>query len=104
MNTRRPHVKSGIGYKEGAKHNARVNNNGKEFVKFTKESFHQKKQERSKASNNFSHAHNNHANASHVPHMSYHDFDASYVLMKNKFGRVIAKYVGPRNKRSKTCV
>ena len=24
--------------------------------------------------------------------------------MKNKFGRVIAKYVGPRNKKSKTCV
>ena len=104
MNTRRPHVKSGIGYKDGAKHNARVNNNGKEFVKFTKEGSHQKKQERSKASNNFSHANNYHVNASHVPHMTYHDFDASYVLMKNKFGRVIAKYVGPRNKKSKTCV
>jgi uncharacterized membrane protein len=36
--------------------------------------------------------------------MSYHDFDASYVLMRNKFGRVVALYVGPHHKRSKTCV
>jgi hypothetical protein len=36
--------------------------------------------------------------------MSYHDFDASYVLMKNKFGRVIALYVGQQHKRSKSCV
>jgi hypothetical protein len=37
-------------------------------------------------------------------HISYHDFDASYVLMRNKFGRVVALYVGPHHKRSKTCV
>jgi hypothetical protein len=34
--------------------------------------------------------------------MSYHDFDASYVLMRNKFGRVVALYVGPHHKRSRT--
>jgi hypothetical protein len=36
--------------------------------------------------------------------MSYHDFDASYVLMRNKFGRIIDLYVGPHHKKSKTCV
>jgi hypothetical protein len=41
---------------------------------------------------------------SYVSHMSYHDFDASYALMRNKFGRVVALYVGPHHKRSKTCV
>ena len=33
-----------------------------------------------------------------------HDFDASYVLMRNKHGNVFAKYVGPRNKCPKTSV
>jgi hypothetical protein len=42
--------------------------------------------------------------ASHVSHMSYHDFDASYVLMRNKFGKFIILYVGAHHKRSKTCV
>jgi hypothetical protein len=36
--------------------------------------------------------------------MPYHDFDASYVLMRNKLGKIIALHVGPHNKRSKTCV
>jgi hypothetical protein len=36
--------------------------------------------------------------------MSYHDFDASYVLMRNKLGIIIALYVGPHHKRSKTYV
>jgi hypothetical protein len=36
--------------------------------------------------------------------MSYHDFDASYVLMTNKFGKIIALHVRPHHKRSKTCV
>jgi hypothetical protein len=36
--------------------------------------------------------------------MSYHEFDASYVLMKNKFGRIVTLYVGPHHKRSKTYV
>jgi hypothetical protein len=29
MNERRPHIKNGLGYKMGDKHNSRVNNNGK---------------------------------------------------------------------------
>jgi hypothetical protein len=36
--------------------------------------------------------------------MSYHEFNAFYVLMRNKFGRIIALYVGPQQKRSKTFV
>jgi hypothetical protein len=36
--------------------------------------------------------------------MSYYDFDASYILMRNKIGKIIALYVGPHHKRSKTCV
>jgi hypothetical protein len=36
--------------------------------------------------------------------MVYHAFDVSYVLMKNKSGRVIALYVGPHHKRPKSCV
>jgi uncharacterized protein YpiB (UPF0302 family) len=36
--------------------------------------------------------------------MSYHDFDTSYVLMRNKFGRVVALYIGPHHKKAKTCV
>jgi hypothetical protein len=42
--------------------------------------------------------------ASYVSHMSYHEFDASYVVMRNKFGRVVTLYVGPHHKWSKTCV
>jgi hypothetical protein len=41
------------------------------------------------------------ANTSYMP---YHAFNASYVLMKNKHGNVIALYVGPHHKRAKTCV
>jgi hypothetical protein len=36
--------------------------------------------------------------------MSYHDFDTSYVLMRNRFSRVVALYVGSHHKRLKTCV
>jgi hypothetical protein len=36
--------------------------------------------------------------------MSYHDFDASYIFMKNKHGRVIGRYINLHHKRSKTCV
>jgi hypothetical protein len=36
LNARRPHIKSGIGYKNGDKHNSRVNTRGQEFIKFTK--------------------------------------------------------------------
>jgi hypothetical protein len=43
LNIRRSHIKNGIGYKSGDKHNLRVNSNGKEFIKFTKGNSHQKK-------------------------------------------------------------
>jgi hypothetical protein len=36
--------------------------------------------------------------------MSYHNFDASYALMRNKFGRIVILYVVPHHKRSKTYV
>jgi hypothetical protein len=32
LNARRPHMKNGISYKSGDKHNSRVNSNGKEFI------------------------------------------------------------------------
>jgi hypothetical protein len=101
LNARRPHIKSGIGYKTGDKHNLRVNTKGQEFIKFTKANIQQAKKQSIKTTNNASYSY---ANASHISHMSYHDFDASYVLMRNKFGKVIALHVGPHHKRSKTCV
>jgi hypothetical protein len=36
LNARRPHIKSGIGYKNGDKYNSRVNTKDQEFIKFTK--------------------------------------------------------------------
>jgi hypothetical protein len=36
LNAKRPHIKNGIGYKNGDKHNSRVNTKGQEFIKFTK--------------------------------------------------------------------
>jgi hypothetical protein len=97
LNARRPHIKSGIGYKTGDKHNSRVNTRGQEFIKGNIQ--HEKKQS-IKTTNNASYSY---ANASHVSHMSYHDFDASYVLMINKFVKIIALHIGPHHKRSKTC-
>jgi hypothetical protein len=47
LNARRPHIKNGIDYKSGDKHNLRVNSNGKVFIKFTKGNSYQ---EKSKAS------------------------------------------------------
>jgi hypothetical protein len=99
LNTRRSHIKNGIDYKSGDKHNLRVNLNGKEFIKFTKGNSYQDKKQ---SLNNTNHV--SHANVSYVSHMSYHDFDASYVLMRNKYGRVVALYVGAHHKRSKICV
>jgi hypothetical protein len=54
-----------------------------------------------KTTNNASYSY---VNASHVSHMSYHFFDASYVLTRNKFGKIIVLHVGPHHKSSKTCV
>jgi hypothetical protein len=97
MNARRPHIKNGLGYKMRGKHNSRAKNNAQEFIKFNKGNSHQVKQD-NKAT---SHVSNFDSNAS---YMSYHAFDASYVLMKNKHGKIIALYVGPHHKRPKTCV
>jgi hypothetical protein len=44
LNARRSHIKNSIGYKMGDKHNTRVNNNGKKFIKFTKGNSYQVKQ------------------------------------------------------------
>jgi hypothetical protein len=101
LNARRPHIKSGIGCKNGAKNNSRVNTRGQEFIKFTKANVQQEKKQSIKTTNNILYSY---ANTSHVSHMSYHDFDASYVLIRNKFGKIIALHVGPHRKRSKTCV
>jgi hypothetical protein len=101
MNVRRSHIKSGIGYKTGNRHNTRVNIKGQEFNKFTKANVQQEKKQSIKTTNNISYSH---ANASHVSHMLYHDFDASYVLMRNKIDKIIVLHVGPHHKRSKVCV
>jgi hypothetical protein len=101
LNARRSHIKSGIGYKNGDKHNSRVNTKGQEFIKFTKANVQQEKKQSIRTTNNASYIY---TSASHVSHMSYHDFDASYVLMRNKFGKIIALHVGSHHKRSKTCV
>jgi hypothetical protein len=101
LNARRAHIKSGIGYKNGDKHNSKVNTKGQEFIKFTKVNVQQEKKQSIKTTNNGSYTY---TNASHVSHMSYHDFDASYVLMRKKLRKIIALHVGPHHKRSKTYV
>jgi hypothetical protein len=101
FNARSPHIKSEIGYKNGDKHNSKVNTKGQEFIKFTKANVQQEKKQSIMTTNNVSYSY---ANASHVSHMSYHDFDASYVHMRNKLGKIITLHVGPHHKRSKTCV
>jgi hypothetical protein len=101
LNARRPHINSGIDYKNGDKHNSRVNIKSQEFIKFTKANVQQEKKQSIKTTNNASYLY---TNASHVSHMSYHDFNASYVLMRNKLEKIITLHVGPHHKRSKTCV
>jgi hypothetical protein len=101
LNASRPHIKSGIGYKNGDKHNSRVNTKGQEFIKFTKVNAQQEKKQSIKTTNNASYPY---TNASHVSHMSYHNFDVSYVLMRNKLGKIIVLHIMPHHKRSKTCV
>jgi hypothetical protein len=99
LNAKRSHIKNGIGYKSGDKYNSRVNSNRKEFIKFTTSNSYQDKKQ---ILNNTNHV--SYANTSYVSHMSYHDFHASYVLMRNKFGKIIVLYVGPHHKKSKTYV
>jgi hypothetical protein len=41
--------------------------------------------------------------ASNGPYLSYHTFDATYVLTR-KSGMVIVQYIGPRHKNTKSCV
>jgi cobalamin biosynthesis protein CbiD len=101
LNARRSHIKNRIGYKANDKHNSRVNTRGQEFIKFTKGNIQHEKKQSIKTTNNVSYSYDN---TSHISHMSYHDFDVSYVLMRNKFGKIIALHVGPHHKRSKTCV
>jgi hypothetical protein len=101
LNAKRPHIESRISYKNGDKHNSRVNTRGKEFIKFTKANIQQEKKSSIKTTNNASYSYNN---ASHVSHMSYYDFDASYILMRNKFGKIIALHVEPHHKRLNTCM
>jgi hypothetical protein len=96
-----PHINSGIGYKNGDKYNSRVNTNDQKIIKFIKSNVQQEKKQSIKTTNNTSYSY---TNASHVYHMSYHDFDASYVLMRNKFSKIIVLHVGSHHKRSKTCV
>jgi hypothetical protein len=91
MNVRIPHIKSGIGYKTGNQHNTRVNTKGQKFIKLTKANVQQEKKQSIKTTNNISYSN---ANASHVSHMSYHDFDASYVLMRNKIVKLLCCILG----------
>jgi hypothetical protein len=100
LNARRPHIKSEIGYKNGDKHNSRINSKGQEFIKFSRLMSNKR---RSKASRPLT--------MSLILMlmllmflMSYHDFDASYILMRNKIGKIITLHVEPHHKRSKTCV
>jgi hypothetical protein len=73
-----------------------------EFIKFTKGNSYQEKNQSLNSTNHVSYDTN--ANDSYVSHMSYHEFDASYILTRNKFGKIIVLYVGSHHKRSKTCV
>jgi hypothetical protein len=68
---------------------------------FTKTNAQQEKKQSIKTTNNASYSY---TNDSHVSHMSYHDFDVSYVLMRNNFDKIIALHVEPYYKRSKTYV
>jgi hypothetical protein len=99
LNVRRSHIKNDVGYKSGGKHNSRVNSNDKELIKFTMGNSYQEKRQSLKNINHVSYA-----NSSYISHMSYHEFNASYVLMRNKFYKIVALSVGPQHKRSKTCV
>jgi hypothetical protein len=101
LNAIMSHIKNDIGYKMGDKHNSRVNTKGQKFIKFSKANVQQEKKQNTKITNNGSHSY---ANASHVSHISYHNFKASYVLMRNKIDKIIALHIGPHHKRHKTCV
>jgi hypothetical protein len=96
LNVRRSYIKNGIGYKVGDKHNSKVNTRGQEFIKFTKGTIQHEEKQSIKTTNNVFYSY---ANTSHVSHMSYHDFDVFYVLMRNKLRKIIVLYIGPHHKR-----
>jgi predicted nucleic acid-binding protein len=95
------YIKSGIDYKNDDKHNYRVNTKDQEFIKFIKANVQQEKKQSIKTTSNVSYSY---ANAFHVSHMSYHDFNVFYVLMKNKIDKIITLHIGSHHKRSNTCV
>jgi hypothetical protein len=59
LNARMPHIKGGIDYKAGDKHNSRVNTRGQEFIKFTKVNIQHEKKQNIKTTNNTSYAYTN---------------------------------------------
>jgi hypothetical protein len=75
-----------------------VNIKGQEFIKFSKINVQQDKKQSIKTTNNVSYSY---TNVSHISYMSYHDFDVSYVLMRNKLDKIIILYVESHHKRSK---
>jgi hypothetical protein len=54
LNVRRPHIKSGIRYKNSDMHNSRVNKKDQEFIKFIKDNIQQEKKQSIKTTNNVS--------------------------------------------------
>jgi hypothetical protein len=124
LNTRCPNIKDGIGFQHFENHNARVKINGHEFPKFVKEATNgkiapgaghprvpggqsartQRTVRQEPSGGRFPASRLTFSTASKLPIMHFHEFNASYVIMRNKFGRVFAKYVRTHRKSPKTCV
>jgi hypothetical protein len=124
LNSRCPNIKDGIGFQRLEKHNARVKINGHDFPKFVKESTSgkvapgaghprvpggqsartQRTVRQEPSGGRFPASRPTSSNASKLPIMHFYEFNASYVIMRNKFGRVFAKYVGTHRNSPKTCV
>jgi hypothetical protein len=68
-----------------------VNTKGQKFIRFTKANVQQEKKQSIKTTNNASYPY---TNASHVSHVSYHDFDASCVLMRIKLEKLLLYMLG----------
>jgi hypothetical protein len=124
LNSRQPNIKDGIGFQHFEKYNARVKINGHEFHKFVREATSgklasstghprvpggqsartQRTVRQEPSGGRFSASRLTFSTASKLPIMHFHEFKASYVIIRNKFGRVFAKYVGTHRKSPKTCV
>jgi hypothetical protein len=65
-----------------------VNTKGQNFIRFTKANVQQEKKQSIKTTNNVSYPYTN------VSHVSYHDFDASCVLMRNKLKKLLLYMLG----------